>query len=560
MIWKHWGMRELQQQLEIIDSGLLERLKAIIPPLAGDDFDPTELDKKKNLVKILMSFAPSKYFSKRDNMEACLMRLPPATLSDFCNFLRRERSIFIPGTDFEDRVSEIQRIRWSDREFSSAFLEFFELPAHFMPPEKSTTANHVDIEPISEGNPPISPSPFKQLKDFQNQVYTDAIKTMQAPRCRFVIQMPTGSGKTRTSMEIICRFLRDQPEGTVVVWLAHSRELCEQAFQSFIEVWQYLSNKSLKAIRCWGNHPLPAAYGKSMFIVGGFQKIHSALRKEEGRGAFEAIKDRIGLIVVDEAHKAVAPTYKDAIQDLSSSNTKIIGLTATPGRADEEETEEMSEFFFESKVDISPPGGESEIEFLKRERVLSKIEYIPIRTNLNIKLTDSQRRKMEEEFDFPVGILNKVGNDDVRNLEIMRRLIFSARNGRRILFFSCSVKHSRFILSLLLYFGVKAEHVDGTTSNARREQAISDFKTGGIQVLCNFGVLTTGFDAPNTDEVFISRPTNSVVLYSQMIGRGLRGPAIGGTPSCRIVDVRDNISGFGDQERVYHWFEGYWDN
>lgn len=115
-------------------------------------------------------------------------------------------------------------------------------------------------------------------------------------------------------------------------------------------------------------------------------------------------------------------------------------------------------------------------------------------------------------------------------------------------------------MSLLIYFGIKAAHVDGSTSKERREQVIEDFKHGEVQVLCNYGVLTTGFDAPNTDEVFISRPTNSVVLYSQMIGRGLRGTTIGGTEKCRISDVKDNIVGFGDQVRVYHWFEDFWDN
>ena len=508
-----------------------------------------------------MSFADSTYFEKKDNMRKCMERLPSRTLDGLVRKLR-EDGYDVKGADHMDTAEKITKVRWNYRNivFCRAFLSHFELPDHFLPPEKKNTAPFIDILPLSESNQLIINRPFKSLLDYQVQVYSDSMRKLRVPRSRFIIQMPTGSGKTRTSMEVICNLLKTQPEGSVVLWMAHTEELCEQSFECFVEVWQHLANKPLKAVRFWDKQPIPAPFDKSMFIVGGFQKIHSALTKEEGRSAFEAIRDRIGLIVVDEAHKAVAPTYKEAIRNLSSSNTKIIGLTATPGRADEEETEEMSEFFFESKVDISPPGGESEIEFLKRERVLSKIEYIPIRTNLNIKLTASQKRKMEEEFDFPVGILNKVGNDDVRNLEIMRRLIFSARNGRRILFFSCSVKHSRFILSLLLYFGVKAEHVDGTTSNARREQAISDFKTGGIQVLCNFGVLTTGFDAPNTDEVFISRPTNSVVLYSQMIGRGLRGPAIGGTPSCRIVDVRDNISGFGDQERVYHWFEGYWDN
>ncbi|MGB0780855.1 MAG: DEAD/DEAH box helicase, partial [Candidatus Poseidoniaceae archaeon] len=323
-------------------------------------------------------------------------------------------------------------------------------------------------------------------------------------------------------------------------------------------VWQYLADRPLKAVRCWGSHPVPSAYEKSMFIVGGFQKVHSILRKDEN--AFGMLQDRIGLIVVDEAHKAVAPTYKAAIQKLTGMNTQVVGLTATPGRTEMEETAEMSEFFFQSKVNITTETGTSEIEMLKQRKVLAQIDYIPIQSPIDIELTASQKRSLEKTFDFPKGFLNQVASSNVRNIEIMKKLILSCKEDRKILFFACNVKHSKFIMSLLTYFGINAAHVDGSTAKHRREYVIEAFRDGDIQVLCNYGVLTTGFDAPNTDEVFIARPTNSVVLYSQMIGRGLRGTTIGGTERCRISDVKDNIRGFGDQVRVYHWFEEFWDN
>ena len=107
---------------------------------------------------------------------------------------------------------------------------------------------------------------------------------------------------------------------------------------------------------------------------------------------------------------------------------------------------------------------------------------------------------------------------------------------------------------------LKQEHIDGGTESGRRWQLISEFKTGEIQVLCNFGVLATGFYAPIIDVVFIARPSNSPVLYIQMIERRLRGPEIGGTETCTIIDVRDNILGFGDADRVYTLFEEYWVN
>ena len=557
MVWEYWSTRYLQQALDEIDEDLLDDLEEILPPLRGDSFNPTELSNRSNLVEILSAFAPSDYFKNKENMRQCLDFLPINKLRDLVSKMNDLGFAISRGTHEEMRDA-IVSIRWANNAFSTAFVEFFGLPDHFISPEVEKVPSFIDIEPLSSDNPPLIPKPFKNLIDYQTQVYMDANKALSIPRSRFIIQMPTGSGKTRTTMEIIANHIKKSEDGAVVFWLAHSSELCEQAYQCFIEVWQYLADRPLKAVRCWGNHPVPSAYEKSMFIVGGFQKVHSILRKDEN--AFGMLQDRIGLIVVDEAHKAVAPTYKAAIQKLTGMNTQVVGLTATPGRTEMEETAEMSEFFFQSKVNITTETGTSEIEMLKQRKVLAQIDYIPIQSPIDIELTASQKRSLEKTFDFPKGFLNQVASSNVRNIEIMKKLILSCKEDRKILFFACNVKHSKFIMSLLTYFGINAAHVDGSTAKHRREYVIEAFRDGDIQVLCNYGVLTTGFDAPNTDEVFIARPTNSVVLYSQMIGRGLRGTTIGGTERCRISDVKDNIRGFGDQVRVYHWFEEFWDN
>ena len=557
MIWKYWSLRLLQEAIDEIDKNLYDDLKNVIPTIRGGDYNPIELDSKENLVKLLAAFNPSDYFSKKKNMSSCLERLPPSQLNQFVNLLNTN-GYSIPNNNFEETTNKLLGIRWSQREYAKYFLDFFQLPSHFLPPVPTSVPSVVNIEPISEGNGLLIPKPLKNLIDYQSQVYLDSSEKLNIDRSRFIIQMPTGSGKTRTAMEIISNYLKNAEEGTIVIWLAHSRELCEQSFQCFVEVWQYLANKSLKAVRSWGTHSLPPPYTKSMFIVGGFQKLHSSLRKNPN--VFEHISPRVGLIVVDEAHKAVAPTYREVISNLMGNNSKLIGLTATPGRTDFDETKEMSEFFFTSKVNINAPDGISEIEMLKKRKVLSQVTYVPIESPINFELSPAQKRKLEDTFDFPPGFLKKVASSNIRNIEIMKKLIQSCSEGRKILFFACNVKHSRFIMSLLIYFGIKAAHVDGTTSIHRREEVIEGFRNGDVQVLCNFGVLTTGFDAPNTDEVFIARPTNSVVLYSQMIGRGLRGPTIGGTENCRISDVKDNIRGFSNQNRVYHWFEEFWDN
>jgi superfamily II DNA or RNA helicase len=209
-------------------------------------------------------------------------------------------------------------------------------------------------------------------------------------------------------------------------------------------------------------------------------------------------------------------------------------------------------------IGIEPPGGVSVIKHLRDRQVLAKADYSPLYTGLNYELSASDKRYLERYFDFPPGLLARLAGDEIRNLEIARRLVSALGSDRQILFFGCSVEHSRFMAALMMYLGYHAVHIDGGSSKALRAEAIEDFRAGRLQLLCNYGILSTGFDAPKTDVVFISRPTQSVVLYSQMIGRGLRGPAIGGTEQCEIIDVRDNITGFGDQERVYEHFDEYW--
>jgi superfamily II DNA or RNA helicase len=94
---------------------------------------------------------------------------------------------------------------------------------------------------------------------------------------------------------------------------------------------------------------------------------------------------------------------------------------------------------------------------------------------------------------------------------------------------------------------------------AARKQAIQQFKNreNELNVLINYEVLTTGFDATNIRCVFITKPTQSVVLYSQMIGRGLRGPMMGGNETCLLVDIEDNLKKY-DEYSAFSYFEGYW--
>ncbi|MDR2429288.1 MAG: hypothetical protein LBD14_00015 [Puniceicoccales bacterium] len=104
--------------------------------------------------------------------------------------------------------------------------------------------------------------------------------------------------------------------------------------------------------------------------------------------------------------------------------------------------------------------------------------------------------------------------------------------------------------------GVRSAPISGETPRNARRDFLERFQRGEIRVLCNHSILTTGFDAPKTDMIFISRNIFSPVLYMQIVGCGLRGPKNGGTGRCRVVTVRDNLGRF-DEKRAHHYFMKY---
>jgi len=113
--------------------------------------------------------------------------------------------------------------------------------------------------------------------------------------------------------------------------------------------------------------------------------------------------------------------------------------------------------------------------------------------------------------------------------------------------------------ALLSLNGVPAVSISGNTDPGARRFYIEQFRAGTLRVLTNYAVLTQGFDAPAVRAIVVARPTYSPNLYQQMIGRGLRGPLNQGTNECLIVNVRDNISQYGER-LAFTQFEHLWNS
>ena len=160
--------------------------------------------------------------------------------------------------------------------------------------------------------------------------------------------------------------------------------------------------------------------------------------------------------------------------------------------------------------------------------------------------------------DVSAGTLEVLSQDDDRNEVIVRELSRLVISGHKILVFSCSVDHSKLLVANLAARGILSAYVDSDMSSGRRMGVIDSFSRGQNMVLVNYGVLSTGFDVPDISAVVITRPTSSIVLYSQMLGRGMRGPSAGGSEHFVVLDIRDNTDSFGKVNEVYSHFDSLW--
>ncbi|MER9260545.1 DEAD/DEAH box helicase [Mesorhizobium sp. M0619] len=406
--------------------------------------------------------------------------------------------------------------------------------------------------------------PSFSLFPHQRSVVRRAYTRVGSGYGRTLIHMPTGSGKTRTAMHLVSRALNEFEPG-IVVWLATSRELLEQAAETFEAAWSSLGNRDLEVRRFWGARtPAPEDMVDGILIAG-LAKLH-AWRERDGL-AFLKLAAKVRLVIMDEAHQAVAPTYRGVIEGLCGAGGEgaLLGLTATPGRSwnDMGADKALSDFFGSSKVVLEIGDDPNPVKYLLDNGYLARptfqqIEYSPV-----IRPSPAELNKLARLDDYADETLDKLAADTARNLAILdaaKGLI--DRSHARIILFAVSVEHAQDMASGLAAHGVMSAVVSGDTPSTKRTSILKTFKsaTSRPQVLCNFGVLTTGFDAPRTSAAIIARPTKSLVLYSQMVGRATRGPRAGGNDNCEILTVHDPAyPGFGDIAEAFFNWEDVWD-
>lgn len=400
---------------------------------------------------------------------------------------------------------------------------------------------------------PVGLNPLHRYQETTSKKIVDLLAG-NTKHSRGLVQLPTGAGKTRVAVESVIREIKTAPkeEHRLVIWIAQSEELCEQAIETWTYVWQAagVPGERMAVSRLWGGNSVVREETKLHLVVATIQTLASI---QQTRRAMYEWMSNPDLVIIDEAHGATATSYTPVLSWFGRSFTEksrsLLGLSATPYRGtNEKETERLVARFGRNLIEPDEFSAENAHEYLQGMGVLAQVKHRELK-GIELKLKDmrsatdedSQSAMLEARLD-----LQHVADSTQRNEAILDHIKSSQTKGPTLVF-AASVEHAEALAAVLSVEGIPAAAISGKTDLGHRRSIIEDFRNGKIRVLTNFDVLTQGFDAPKVDAVYVCRPTFSPNKYIQMIGRGLRGPLNGGSEEVLIVNVKDNLDQYGHQ-------------
>ncbi len=315
-------------------------------------------------------------------------------------------------------------------------------------------------------------SDLPPLRTYQESGVTDAVALLRAGRQPILVG-PTGSGKTRAAVEAVHR-MRGR-----CLWLAHRMELITQA---------------ARTLRDDG-----ADVG---IIMAGVPRVDAEVQVASVQTLVRRTPPPVDLIVVDECHHAAASTYGSILAQYPG--VPLLGLTATPFRLDGRGLGEL----FSDIVVMATAADLVADGTLHAPRVYAG--QSPDLRGLRITMGDYQ-----------LSLLSERCNTDTANADIVREWQRRAA-GLPTVCFAIDIQHSEAIVAAFQAAGVPAEHIDGRTDRETRAAVLARLAAGETHVVSNCQILTEGWDLPALRCAIVARPTASLNLHLQMIGRIMR--------------------------------------
>lgn len=368
---------------------------------------------------------------------------------------------------------------------------------------------------------------------------------------RTMVVLPTGAGKTMTATTWLLRAAVDKNKK--VLWLAHRHLLLEQAAEAlalnaFSEVIIHRTSFTYRIVSGEHDRAIDIKPSDDVLIVG----KDSITRNLSALEAWLSGVNELYL-VIDEAHHATARSYRKIIShlELHCHQIKLLGLTATPFRTSEQEQGLLGKIFTDDiayKIDL---------DTLIKKGILSKpyCEECETEVLLGSSLGLDAIRNIEHLDALPEDIATKIAENKERNHFIVSKFYKddAYKKYGQTLIFALNRMHALVLKKLfeergkgkgihagVIMSGTNAEFTGIDISDKENKRQIEAYRKGEVQVLINVNILTEGVDLPKTKTVFLTRPTVSMVLMTQMVGRALRGEKAGGTKDAYIVSFMDN--------------------
>ena len=347
------------------------------------------------------------------------------------------------SSDVRVVIERISNTPWRQNNLNTRLLKMLDiLPEHVFDKAKD---EEIVTENIS------SFDKFYELLDYQYVIRQRALNILnsQPSQKRFLIHMPTGTGKTKTATHIISQYYNyTLKKDGLVIWIAHTKELLQQAYDTFKSVWRNIGNGHINVYKLWGNNNPDFEETKSSgFVVCGIQKLQSIMSNNPE--LFEYLRRNVRLIVYDEAHKATAKETKIVVENLMDRKGNLVdrslmGLTATPGRTSDYSVDNniLVSMFGNKIIEIDTKlmnminlsqqeAANAKIEtdvisYFQKRGVLAKIEKEEL--TYQDSFTEAELNNLKVEMsdngydDFTKKALETIGSNKNRNLEILKRM------------------------------------------------------------------------------------------------------------------------------------------
>ncbi|WP_167546684.1 DEAD/DEAH box helicase [Stieleria maiorica] len=334
-----------------------------------------------------------------------------------------------------------------------------------------------------------------------------------------VVSLPTGSGKTLVALHIACRHLRRHPTGKVL-WLANRWELVAQASCGLINT-DMIASSNIGRV----GKGLPQ-FRETLDARFVFSTVQTWCSRSAGGHVFPLPGRDPLLVVVDECHWAAKARLGKELLSQFLGKASVLGLSATPSL----DTTTHRIAYAKSFADLCP-------------------EYLAVPTVQAVATGETWNPIFSGDC-IRSDALADLGNREDRNEKIVSTFLrgYGAGKFARTVIFACDVEHANKLAQQLSRRGVACRAVHSSQVAERNNKAIADFRNGQLNVLVTVEMLTEGFDVPEIDTIFLARPTSSLTLLAQMVGRGARKTEK--KDKFRIIEFTDSVKQMGS--RLFH--------